>query len=709
VTLNWHIPANMEAITEIQSLRFFWRCRDCGNSGTRALWPEKCPVCESQNLGRHRFLRPAGFAVDIRNTPHNDVSRPQYIPVIEPVLSLTGVEWMNLSRVGRYRSSTEGHVYQYSKGLHGQGYALCLVCGKADSMAEQEMLPASFLDDPDDQATRNHKRLRGGRNNDNETRCPGNEHNWSIQLGLHLGVETWTDVLELQLTSPQGEQLTDETTAYTLAVALRRVLCGELGIEEREIGCVAAPSRSVDRQGTQSIYLYDTLSGGAGYASQAAVLLPELLRKARDTALQCPAECDDVCQCCLLDYQTQHHQDDLNRRKALQWLSDDFLNALSLPSEWRVLGVDTQIELEPLVLALRREWQRQPGKELRIYLGGDASEWEPLMWRLQPELQRLSHSGLDVILLLPGNLMEGLDMSQRSELQALAAVTRARFRALPAEGVKIGSLCLAMEMVREGQDSVRWAATLPLSPNANWGSGEGGGRYVVCQNQPPHHIDNYPEITSETFRPVIHAGTNTLEIKKELDGNSIGFGNRAWALIAVKVPELQARLQSAVPLIRVEYTDRYLRSPLVLHLVHSLLEGLCQYKGGKQSETLTQIKTSQHECRDERFPSLIQHDWRDALDRSEVAEEFFGVNAWQESSLRELPHARELKLIWPDATWIIRLDQGVGYWEMQPYARQRFSFDRDKERQINEIRLLNLMIQANRGGHPTYWYCQKDK
>ncbi len=709
VTLNWHIPAAMENVSEIQSLRHVWRCNTCGNSGTRALMPERCPVCGAGNIETRRFLRPGGFAVDIRNEPHNDVSRPQYLPVMDPIISLTGAEWLNLAQVGRYRLSTSGQIYHYSAGLHRQGYAVCLVCGKADSIRTEGELPPGFLADPNDQATRDHKRLRGGKKNDQEIRCPGNEAAWKIQLGLRLGVESVTDALELQFNTLDGQPLTDEAAAYTLAVALRRALCEQLGIEEKEVGCMTAIGRGAGQQAVQSIFLYDNVSGGAGYVTQAGALLPQLLHKARNILADCPAECDDACQACLLDYQTQHHQDDLKRHKTLEWLSADFLAALQLPPQWQVLGANTRLELESLTLALRREWQRQPGRELRIYLGGETAErFGFLDWRVRADLQRLADCNLNIQLLLPAALLAQLNAGQRAELLAFLTLTGAQLRTLPTDAVMVGNapavLPLVMELVRDDNTSVRWAATQTLAPDPVWGSGEGTERYVTGQGQ-PHPLNAYPVIDKDRLRPVIRTGTTRLEITRELDGDSQDFGRRAWALLMGKVPQLATPLRGPHALTAIEYRDRYLRSPLMLHLLASLLDGLTGLSGGLVATTALEIHTSTLDNRNERYPSRCSDDWRDSLDRRAVAEGLFGANRWQEHPLHQLPHARELTLTWANgARRVIGLDQGLGYWRLPVQVRQSFSFDRDPATQVSQIQQLNVLVQASSPAHPTCWY-----
>lgn len=707
VTLNWHLPAATDGAPEIQSLRHVWQCRACGGSGTRPVAPKRCPHCgenDGNKLIHHRFLQPAGFAVDLRCKPHNNVSTPQYIPVREPLISLEGAEWMTLATVGRYRASTQGHIFQHSGGLHGKGYALCLRCGRADSMTAENERPASLT---------GHKRLRGGRLNDREKACPGNDEDWAIRDGLLLGVVSWTDVLELQLRDPATGKPIDKTTAYTLAVALRRALCLSLGIEENEVGCATLPGRDVQEHPAVSIFLYDTASGGAGYATQAPALLPELFRKARHEVLECPHGCDGACQGCVLSYDTQHHLEHLNRHKALALLSSAFLDALELPASLKVFGEESRLEMEPLGLALRREWQRQPGTEVRIYLGGEPETWEPLAWRLRGDLSRLAESSVCIRLLLPVSLPARLADSQRDELAALTAVTHAELLGLPEDAATVGvsGLPLILEF-GSATDRVRWAATGQVAPTPAWGSGEEGIRYIRVRESVALSALNYPNIAPESLRPKVVAGVVELRIHREFDGTSLEFGRKAWNLIRQRVPGLTARLNGAVALRDLCYIDRYLRSPLTLHLLYGVLAALREHSGGITGNTRIEVQTSELECRDERLPNLIQHDWRDAGDRRSVAEQIFGgfsEFAWKEISRRNLPHARELRLFWSDGEyWSIRLDQGLGYWEPAGPLRLSFPFDNDPERQADRLEKLNFVIRAVSGGYPTYWYCTNE-
>ena len=716
VTLNWQMPAEAEAEPEIQNLRWAWRCRQCGHNGTRLTMPERCPHCEAVGkLARYRYIQPAGFAVDLRDKPHNDITLPQYIPVRDPLISLEGADWMPLpnSVLGYYRTTAQGSLFHYSDGLYGEGYALCLRCGRADSMLPDGRLPSTFVENVERQRPLIHKRLRGGRLNDREQLCPGNhEASWAIQRGVRLGIATHTEVFELQPRDLAGKPI-EQTTAYTLAVALRRALCMTLGIEEAEVGVVAAPSRAVENQeATYSLYLYDTATGGAGYVSQTAPRLPELLRQAR-ALLECPRDCDAACQSCLLTHDTQHHRDHLNRHAAIALLAADFLAALELPEELRAFGTGSQLEMEPLTLALNREGQRLEATELRVYLGGAAPDWEPLAWRLRDDLGRWRQAGINVRLIASAADLDALNASQRNELAALTAYTGAElYRASASSPAATANLPLILELGSLDQ-RVRWAAreSTALLPGPPWGGGQAGGPFIrAAETQPLSSLpESWRRLPPEELRPVIPS-LIALTLTTELNGPSATFGERAWTLLEKQALWLAERLNRATPLQAVRYTDRYLRSPLALLLLHGLLKGLTRYSGGLTPKTEVRVETATLDQPRTEQPRRMFHDWRDGNDRQQVVEQWFRETwpafMWHEATSRVLPHARELALTWSDGEyWSVRLDQGFGYWGTASGIRPDFPFDNDVARQVGKLRGANLIIEPLNPNYPTYWYC----
>ena len=103
---------------------------------------------------------------------------------------------------------------------------------------------------------------------------------------------------------------------YSIAEGLRMAASRhpQLDLDSAEFG---SGFRIVpDRKGSDvhlDIYLYDTLSGGAGYAELAGAYLDEILHDLLTLLEDCPSGCDHSCQSCLRHFFNQHLKDRLDR------------------------------------------------------------------------------------------------------------------------------------------------------------------------------------------------------------------------------------------------------------------------------------------------------------------------------------------------------------------------------------------------------------
>jgi hypothetical protein len=142
-------------------------------------------------------------------------------------------------------------------------------------------------------------------------------------------------------------------------------------------------------------------------------------------------------------------------------------------------------------------------------------------------------------------------------------------------------------------------------------------------------------------------------------------------------------------------------------LLRELLGALTHYPGGLAASTRVVVATSHLQRNDMQEPRWLYHDWRDATDRRQVFEELFealGKFALSEETHTQLPHARELQLIWTDGSgWTLRLDQGVGYWRVYN-SRESFPFEQPVARQVERLRSCQIDIEAGHPFYPTYWY-----
>jgi DEAD/DEAH box helicase domain-containing protein len=551
-----------------------------------------------------------------------------------------------------------------------------------------------------------HKRLRGGRQNDGETECPGSHA--LLRPNLLLGFETRTDLFELQLRN-SVERPISKKGAYSLGIALREALSQVLGVETAELGCAVRPTRDLADNNTFSIFLYDTASDGAGYATQAFARGPEELFKKALEVLQCQKHCETACHACLLSFDTQFHISDLDRNEALAILDDHFIRALSLPIELQAFGPTTVMEMESLRLAISRETLRLGTiSMLRIYLGGLPIHWVPLEWSLKEELFGLRSRGVNIQLMLDAHEIEQLSPDQKDELRALISVIGAEAM-VSNERDTLNSPSMIMAMAH-AQGQIRWASSNrdSLSPNASWGSSEIETLFVRTSSHEPlaEPGSNYTHLRLENLR-VIDANATDIPILDELNGSIQSFGARAWSLIAERTPRLAKLLNSDIPLTEVNYSDRYLKSPDAALFLRSFLQGVCQYTGGVGTKTKVIVRTAKPDLRDNGFePRFIDQNWKDSLDRKDVLESLLGPDAckyhYLELQNSELPHARILTLTWGNnETWRMRLDQGFGYWRSA--TREYFPFERGATFQMQKLREMSFSVVPHTvSRHPTY-------
>ena len=706
VALNWHAPPGDQQIPELQSFRHAWRCTGvgCGASGTRAVQVESCPVCgaDATSIQQHEYLRPSGFAVDILYEPHNDVSRPNYIPVMEPWITAGQEPWLSLPdpRAGRYRYSSRGHVFHWSTGIHGAGFAICLRCGKADSEVEQgpaAELPNELMD---------HFRLRGGRASDGRSRCEGCDEEFGIKRHVWLGTESWTDVFELQLHRIEdGNPIKESEAIYSLAVALRQALAETLGVHEREIGCADVPSRTPTNAATRSIILYDTASGGAGYVAAASMNLPGLLDRAREI-LDCHRSCDRACQACLLSFDTQHQWDKLDRMEALGVLKNGLVDALRLPPELQVFGADTRMEYEALPVAIQREIQRMRAHRVDLFLSGIPSKWDIEEWPLQEYLLRWSSENRNIRIYADAASLNSLPAAVANPFASLIEATNIEVYAVE----NLAMSLVPQELIAKvhGTNSVSmWATTqvMARTPGDSWGTGVDRSQTIRVR------VDTLADpvtgrlVSAPSLRRSVPGTLVEVAITTELDSEIGNFGQKFWELLRARMPKLDSRLSSSSPLTRVHYTDRYVKSPLTVRLLHEVLMGLhpdSWFEGIKIEVETSELRSGGHWRQHH-----LEDDWGYEDDRREITRQMLSFDGVipeiKVRNNRDLAHARELKLEWKDgASWTLRLDQGLGFWTTTRSAR--FPFDRNIEEQLRVLLGTTIQVAGRSKEHPSILY-----
>ncbi len=703
VTLNWHLPPSVESAREIQALRHVWRCRECGATGDAPSPPAQCPQCDG-SVESQKYLEPAGFAVDIRRSPHNNVVAPNYIPVEPPWISCPTPDWSPLADpgIGRFRYTDTGHLFHGSKGRSRHGYTVCLRCGRAASEVgpvSETGLPKMFRD--------GHLRLRGGKDPHGSSLCDGT--GFALQRGLSLGGSRVTDVFELQL-----RELNDDGTALSLGIALRHAFCRHVGIEDEEVGVTVRPARAADGTIQQSIFLYDAAVGGNGYVAALREHIAAALKAAVDV-LNCVKQCDAACHGCLLTYGTQHDWTKLNRLKALAFLTSERLAGLGLRQRDRLLGPESRMLTRTLCRHLAEVAGEPDTEEIQLWMGGDAGSWEVEEFPLYSVMLRWADDGRLVRLFVEPAALARLDEGSRHALASLVAAGRGRISvySAPAMDAADGVFIAAAG----GVDAhVVWAMRGDVAPmNDIWGRHPKEGPVVYAKIEGALPLPTVEPIPADELRPQ-HDGTTVLPIWRELNGRVAGFGSRFWNHVCEHCRPLKDQFTQGGPLKRVKYSDRYLATPWALLLLREVLLKLVR-EGHADSSTSLHLLTREirPHFRPDRISQSINDQWQDDTRRrwffEQVIDRGRGHLRWKglfRFETGNAPHFRELRLEWGRGlVWTLKLDQGFGYWKHRPYAN--FPFEKSPREQVRSI---NATIKNGKvvacGSHPTFVYVAQE-
>ena len=314
-------------------------CPECGWFGLREEKTKRCPFCGNSNLKITReMMRPWGFA------PRNAESIPdvqlseEYTAVQQPLYStLPEAEEMKLApgcKNIRIASRTNQRIIMLNKGTDDKGFMVCKDCGAA--MPGDDI---SVLNDI---------------NRPYKSKYARSKCRHSNYFNVNLGYDFITDMLVLEFTI--DDRIIDvrrndnpwlNRAAQSLAEALRLVASKKLDVEFTEL-VTGYRLRTGPEASYVDIYLYDSLSSGAGYAVSVADAIAELLADMKELLGSC--NCGSACSKCLKHYRNQYVHGMLDRFAALQLLEwgVDGINALPIKPE-------TQIEMiMPLVNILKQ-------------------------------------------------------------------------------------------------------------------------------------------------------------------------------------------------------------------------------------------------------------------------------------------------------------------------------------------------------------------
>lgn len=285
-----------------------------------------CPACHSPGtFGPARnWMRPPGFA---HPEDVEEVTSPDQIPetsyatraklTMESPLKNQG--WLPVNdKISVY--SIRQYLLVSNTGPQKEGYTYCTKCGRieADTVPQPTLLGA-------------HKKPFPTR--DTEKICEGG----GVTRHVVLGTDFITDIalfsvhVEPPIRLMPGEYPT-EVALRTISEALAKAACKLLEVDPGELMAEYRPA--LTRPGAEGleaeIFLYDTLPGGAGFASQLPDLRMELFNLALELMKICPEDCDASCYRCLRSFKNKFEHVLLDRHVGTELL--EYLITGNLPA-----------------------------------------------------------------------------------------------------------------------------------------------------------------------------------------------------------------------------------------------------------------------------------------------------------------------------------------------------------------------------------------
>lgn len=704
VSLQWHTDGQRN---EAQKFDIAWRCPECGNTGvienaysnSQGLSCGHCatPIPPSE---RRIVLRPGGFVTDFYEETTNDVTTQKFIRVERPRIQLNG-ESIALpdQRCGFIRFGHDGSVFYHSSGEHEKGYAVCMNCGRAESMLASGEVPDSLQPD------KNHRPVGGRVGSHKEHDCSGE----AVKPNLYLGYQIRTDVLEIFLrNSVTNEWLPDSHNgrliATTLGAAIRDVIADKLGIASSEMGFGYRLDRDRDEgKGRAVIQLFDEASGGAGFVLTGLGDISQLLSKARER-LYCPVNCDNVCSHCLASQDNRVENEELDRRLALQWLNESqLIDYLRLPEIFAGLQGARHCSVGPLrelSFAINLLDQRDKNASILVCLHSDQQDWDLdhpwvreqiLTWTL------LKHIKVKIGIVHP-------DLLSPEQKEILTFFVRFGIELIELQESMLKAPYLVAQLISQANSWSFYSSSNSVGiPGANWLQGHNEAICVTSKLMPAitgKVIDNSSWIQHPQWDRII-------EITSELDGLTTNLHNRFVRLIREKMPELAFMIANDKA-VSISYSDRYLKSPWSLMLLSGFLEVF-------RNDKLQSLTVQTLAPKDNRPSYFVTHDWSNPEDQEIILNQWlkhqFGipVDVVVMENQRELLHCRILTINWASGkTCKILLDQGMGYWRGRAAYKDQMYFDFNASHHAQMLQMLEkypyLQMQQT-GDWSTYISC----
>lgn len=516
---------------------------DCPKCGRRGSMHGIKDISLSTEQRFTEVVEPAAFSVAWDSTPTRKMNTLGSMNFIQPIL-LEMDAWQpktNSARMSIRCSTPRSEILFYNKGTRGFGYAFCPYCGRMKS----EQSP-----DASDPIMPRHKHLLAS------TLCPGGENDGAaVRRHVLLVGRYQTDFVEIKFYDKDNNLVEDSETLYSLGVILSRKLTELLGVNDGEI--------EFGYDGiNHSIFIYDTALGGAGYSLLFREYKDEVLSMALQTLEGC--DCEKSCTKCLIDRRSQWYINYLNRPKALEWLKQE-VRARIAPKEILRLMPDSNAVTSDIATEFYQLTRNRDISGIRIFVDSNFSKWDTEAFPFNKILTGMSLEGVDVSFILP-NVPNVKSLSSADDAILIAEVFKNDFKAL-INNLPEGLQPLMVVTMTDGTVKTYFGRNINTSYSNKWG---GGDVFLTLQ---PTSI-TYSEVNRLQLLNDFSDGDGSFMFEFRVsEHSSLGrFFNSLKAPETDNWDKIITNLRGKS--VTVEYSDRYLKTPLGCMLLARMLSGL---------------------------------------------------------------------------------------------------------------------------------------
>ncbi len=702
-----------EDFTEPQKIMIEWRCDKCGYIGNE---PETtcsdcgaklCSDCGAKLCPDNvkQYIEPIGFAVDFYSSPTTDISTQTYIKAQEPwVTANAQLNRLFEPRLGSFRSSSHGHMFNHSSGEHGTGFAVCLRCGRSESMTIDNDFPDTV------QLGKAHRKLQGKTGPETSAQCEGPDEAYAIKAGVHLGAINQTDVFELYLKYPNENRYIrhkkNDQLPWTLSVALRQSLADIHGINAEEIGYTVKPSTLPDcNYSVAGIVLFDKAGGGAGFSSSSPLYIQKMLVRAKEN-LQCSDNCDSACQSCLLGYDTRFHTSVLNRHVAIEYI-DSIMPFLNMTEDAKLFGDSSHYCLESISGEIISA-ANQGAYKLRIFSDGLYEKWDISNSKLKDACLTWRNVFEQIELVLPDENIDSLSEVHKEDLLAISNFG-IQLCVSSSFSQKLNKQGCVLAQVEFDNKTITYASNAPYAnnPNVNWWD---LNEYYLVKTTGFEKLE-LNTIDRNLLTNVKQQGDIEVELTSECDGPLIKFGDKLLKILIDQSQTLKSSILGDFELKSLNYSDCYISNPWSLMLLAEVIDSLKKLIGKNWVAPILSLTTA------EKHPNIrargVFAEWPGSQIKSDVIHEYFSQMDEKIDvsikNMKDVPHGRRFKLTWSDGTHtFIRFDHGFGCWGINSRQYLRLNIEDSPENQVQEMLNIfgNIRVRYNQQ-FPTQIFIKK--